>query len=76
MGGRGLKREIVSCRACVRARGLYAQSDPGQKGISALSLFPFLVGGFPFSFADMRKERVTTPPNPTNLLSSFSWLYR
>ena len=34
-------REIVSWRACVRARGLDALSNPGEKVICCLSLFPF-----------------------------------
>ena len=64
VGGAELNREIVSCRACVRA--VCMSSEIGAKNVVCrfpLSLFG--PGGFPFSLSP-----------PPNLLSSFSWLYR
>ena len=50
--------------SCVRARGAYARSDPGERLGSAAFPFPFwLREVFPF-------------PLPSKVLSSFSWLYR
>ena len=41
-------REIVSCRACVRAVWLPSRI-PGQNSVSRRSLFPFGLPAFPFS---------------------------
>ena len=46
-------REIVSCRACVRAKGLPG-GNAAQRGCSAFSLFPFCAAGFPFSLCARR----------------------
>ena len=65
IGGWGaeLNREIVSCRACVRA--VCMSSEFGAKKCGRLlSLFPF------------RLWRFSLFPLPAKVLSSFSWLYR
>ena len=58
----GANREIVTCRACVRAKGL-----PGGIALKISS-----GGHFPFPFG---LNRVSLPLPPL-LLSNFNWLYR
>ena len=75
IGGWGaeLNREIVSCRACVRA--VCMSSEFGVKIYGRpLSLLPFPAGGFPFSLSG--RHVFPFPPTHTNLLSNFSWPYR
>ena len=50
--------------SCVRARGAYVRSDPGEN--VSLATFPFSFSGGRFSLF----------PLPSKVLSSFSWLYR
>ena len=50
--------------SCVRARGAYVRSDPGEK--VSVPAFPFPFSGGRFSLF----------PLPSKVLSSFSWLYR
>ena len=50
--------------SCVRARGAYVRSDPGENPWSASFPFPFSGGRFSLF------------PLPSKVLSSFSWLYR
>ena len=57
IGGWGaeLNREIVSCRACVRAVCMSSEFGAKMCGRS-LSLFPFPAGGFPFPL-ERKRER-------------------
>ena len=65
IGGWGaeLNREIVSCRACVRAVCMSSEIGVKIYGL-AFSLFPFWTGRFSLF------------PLPSKVISSFSWLYR
>ena len=54
LGGES-NREIVSCRACVRAVRMPGEIR-ARNVVLARSLFPFRLGGFPFSLVD--------PPSP------------
>ena len=81
-------REIVSCRACVRARGLVVRWDSDRKTCLLPFPFPFLPRFFlffapralpfsllprlPFPFPFLLCLPFAPPPN---LLSNFSWPY-
>ena len=76
IGGWGVQsnREVVSCRACVRAVGCKAEMHLKRRGAAfafpfcnpSLSLFPCEIMCFPFPLP---------PTSPPNLLSSFGWRY-
>ena len=53
-------REIVSCRACVRAKGLPG-GNAAQNTCSAFSLFPLSPAGFPFSLSARLSARRAFP---------------
>ena len=62
----------VSVRACVRA--VVVRWESAENVVRAISLFPFILGSFPFSL--FGGGRFPFPSPSPNLLSSFSWLYR
>ena len=68
VGGWGVSpnREIVSCRACVRAVPLPSQIA-AQNNVVSLSLFPFGPGAFPFSLLTVIPFSLWTVRKPSEI---------